>query len=251
VTTAGLRWEAPAGHAGIDPGETHVLAFDADHPALDRHALELLLSPDERARAGRLARPADRGRFVAGRALLRETLARYTGGSPARIRFSYAASGKPALAPGDDGLDLRFNASGSHGLVLVALRRGSDVGVDVERIHPVREGSAESAMTPGEFARYQSLAEVEREHFFFQTWAAKEAVSKSLGEGLRLGFADFTIPPGGGRVSWRDGCEASGTPAAWALPLPPPHAGFAAAVAFTAAPGAIRLRNAFESRTAT
>jgi hypothetical protein len=66
VTTAGLRWEAPAGHAGIDPGETHVLAFDADDPSLDPHALTSILSEDERARARRLVGDIDRRRFIAG-----------------------------------------------------------------------------------------------------------------------------------------------------------------------------------------
>ena len=120
--------------------------------ALHIAELAALLSPDERARALRLVREADRHRFIAGRALLRRTLAGCLGVPAEAIRFDYSAAGKPALAAGFEASDLRFNASASGGVALVALRHGGDVGVDVERIRAARDGVAASVVLDAESA---------------------------------------------------------------------------------------------------
>jgi 4'-phosphopantetheinyl transferase len=229
-------------------GETHVYAFDADHMAKDLDALEAVLSIDERERAGRFVEPPDRRRFIAGRALLRRTLADYTGVEAADIRFEHAENGKPALA---GAAALRFSVSGSESLVLVALRQHSEVGVDIECVRPVDDRIAQAAMTADELARHEALPGGERERNFFSTWVAKEAVSKALGRGLRLGFADFACPPSGGRIAWPTARAEHVELPAWVQPLPVLRAGYAAAVAFTAEPAAIRLWSDLESRMAT
>jgi 4'-phosphopantetheinyl transferase len=239
-----LRWEASVGRPAIAPGECQVIAFDLDAAALHIAELAALLSPDERARALRLVREADRHRFIAGRALLRRTLAGCLGVPAEAIRFDYSAAGKPALAAGFEATDLRFNASASGGVALVALRHGGDVGVDVERIRAARDGVAASAMTADEFAHYGSLAPAERLRYFTETWAAKEAVSKALGTGIRVGFSDFAVPATGGPVRWREDRDSAVRSPAWVVPLPSPQPGHAMAVAFTSPPPAIRLLDA-------
>ena len=243
MSAAELRWGAPGRQPALDTGETHVFAFDADDAARDLDALEALLSVDERARAGRLLKAIDQRRFIAGRGLLRRKLSRYAGVAAADIRFEQAAYGKPALA---GAAELRFSISGSEGLVLIALREGSEVGVDVERVRPVDEVIAQGAMTAGEFARHEALPSGERERNFFSTWVAKEAVAKALGRGLRLGFTEFACPPSGGRIEWSAARAAGMRPPAWVQPLPVPRAGYAAAVAFTTEPGAIRTWSELE-----
>lgn len=246
MSATGLRWEPPTGRPALVPGETHVYAFDADETGQDLDAFEAVLSIDERSRAQRLVEPVDRRRFIAGRGLLRRTLADYTGVAVGDIRFEHPESGKPALA---GGATLRFNASGSGSLVLIALCQGCEIGVDVERIRPIDDRIAKDAMTADEFARHRDLPDAERERHFFATWVAKEAVSKALGSGLRLGFSDFSCPRPGGRIEWSVSRADCIRPTAWVCSLPAPRAGHAAAVAFTAEPAAIRLWTDFNGCT--
>jgi 4'-phosphopantetheinyl transferase len=97
---------------------------------LDHGAIELL-SADERARAGQFMFDRDRRRYIAARARLRIILARYVGQAPAALQFHYGPHGKPAL----DGIS--FNLSHSADLALLAVSRGTVVGVDIERVRPI------------------------------------------------------------------------------------------------------------------
>jgi phosphopantetheinyl transferase len=73
-------------------------------------ALEAMLDPGERARAGRFTFPADRRDFVAAHGLFKEMLAGWLGLSPSQLRMSVDAPGaKPRLtAPGYVGLDVNI-----------------------------------------------------------------------------------------------------------------------------------------------
>ena len=95
-----------------------------------------LLSIAEQERASRMLLPATRTQFVVGRGLLREILAGYLSTSPTALHFDYGARGKPRLLNGND---LHFNLSHSADLLVVAIRRGDEVGIDVEKIRPVDE----------------------------------------------------------------------------------------------------------------
>jgi len=161
-------------------------SLDADGPA--REALARALSDDERARADRFRFARDRHRFVAGRGILRVILARYLASSPPRIRLRYGPWGKPMLAPEPGAPDLRFNVSHADGLVLVAIARGREIGVDVERIAPERATAAMIArcLTHREGAALRRLPPEKQPAAFFRCWTRKEAVLKGRGEGLTL-----------------------------------------------------------------
>ena len=156
------------------------------------------LSPDERERADRFVFARDRDRFVAGRAFLRLLLAQYLGCEPRALRFRYGPNGKPALA--DERSDLHFNLAHSGALAVCALARGSELGVDLERLRPIRdaEGVVRSAFSPREVARLESLPETARLRAFYEGWTRKEAFLKALGHGLArpLDSFDVTLGPG-------------------------------------------------------
>ena len=90
------------------------------------------LSADERQRADRLHRPADRRRFVAARGWMRVLLAHQLGCGPGAVRIVAGEHGKPQLA----GSELRFNAARSANVAVYATSWTSEVGVDVEAIRP-------------------------------------------------------------------------------------------------------------------
>jgi 4'-phosphopantetheinyl transferase len=167
--------------------------------ALDglRHLDEASLSPDERARAARLAAGDVRRRFVASRAALRDILAAYVGASPAGLRFRYGPHGKPALAPPLEWL--HFNLAHSQDLAVVAVAR-RPVGVDVERVRPLADGPlalAARTFAPGEVAALRAAPQSQQLDEFFRYWTCKEAYVKARGAGLSLPFDQFTVelPP--------------------------------------------------------
>ena len=91
------------GRLELAEDEIHVwsaaLDLDDDEPAATLPLLAGTLSSDEAERAKRYLIEHVRRRFIVCRGILRTILGRYLGCAPARLRFTYGARGKPALAP--------------------------------------------------------------------------------------------------------------------------------------------------------
>ena len=142
------------------------------------------------------------------------------------------ARGKPRLAPGvstSDATDrLEFNWSHSGDFALVALARGCELGVDIERFGK-NQRSLEIARRFFDPAEADALAELRasaRDHAFIKLWCAKEAVLKAVGEGLSFGL---------GRLAFTQRADAD-----WALERVDPALGRAPdwqLTSFEAAPG--------------
>jgi 4'-phosphopantetheinyl transferase len=159
-----------------------------------------ILGVEERDRAARFHRAADRDRYEAAHGGLRLILAGYLSADPAGLRFTLARHGKPALVREAGWPDLRFNLSHSGDLAAVAVAVGREVGMDVERIEPGRAGMdiALRFFSRREVAALRQLAESDRSRGFFACWTRKEAYIKGRGEGLSLpldGF-DVSLAPG-------------------------------------------------------
>jgi 4'-phosphopantetheinyl transferase len=194
------------------------------HARLDEHrgrlpALGATLSADERERADRFRRAADRESFTLRRGLLRELLGRYLELEPAAVRFSYGRWDKPSV----DG-DLAFNASSSGGHALFAFARGRAVGVDIERLREIgdMEGVAARIMSARGLADYR--AEWDRVRALYAVWTQKEAYVKALGDGFAAPLDAFDVPL---RVSAGTATMVEGR----RIEVLPAPAGFAAAVA--------------------
>jgi 4'-phosphopantetheinyl transferase len=203
------------------------------------------LSPDELARAARYRRPADRERFIAGRAQLREILGHRLDRQAASLQFEYSASGKPSLGAAANAGLLHFNASGSEGLGLVALRVGAEVGVDIERrrVMPDADALAARLLSADEQAAFARLPASERMHRFFDAWVRKEALAKSLGTGLRDGLDRLSIHPWPLEGAFRVDLPRDGqTITQWVAPLALPDAGYTGAIASSHPFGTIEFR---------
>ena len=150
---------------------------------------------------------------VSSETALRRVLGRYLGEAPAGIELARGEHGKPRLAEEPD--RLAFNLSHSGELALIAVARGREVGVDVEREKTERDlvAIAERALAPEAAAAVREAAESERTRLFYELWAQHEARLKCLGVGLGT---PLTWPPAPVAVQ--------------ALPVDP---GYAAAVAVT------------------
>jgi 4'-phosphopantetheinyl transferase len=197
-----LTGDAPR-ELSIEREEVHVWRASSDLGAATVGRLARTLSPDERARADRFRLDRDRDRFIAGRGVLRALLARYLARPPAGIRLRYGARGKPALAAEPDGVepdapDVRFNLSHADGLVLYAVARGREIGVDVERVvpHLATARMVERCLTDREGALVRGLDPAEQPAAFFGCWTRKEAYLKGLGLGLALPPRHVEVSPG-------------------------------------------------------
>jgi 4'-phosphopantetheinyl transferase len=83
---------------------------------------------------------------------------------------------------------LRFSVSRSGSLGLLAVTRGREVGVDVERIEPRRALGpiADQLFAADEAAELRLLPRERRIARFFALWTRKEAYAKALGVGLAI-----------------------------------------------------------------
>lgn len=198
-----------------------------------------VLGPQERDRADRFLRPADRARYTASHAALRLILARALGGDPGEIAFAAGPAGKPELAGPARGLGA-FNLSHSGTRALVGLTRGAEIGVDVEAIRPLPDALriARAHFSSDEATALAAVASADVERAFFGLWTRKEAVVKALGAGLSLPLDRFSVsvPPAAPRLLRIDG------PGGWTLADVAAGPGTAATVAVRAVDAAITTR---------
>lgn len=139
-----------------------------------------MADPDRRARCDVCRMREDRLRAIAGDHLARIMLAELCGVEPDSVRFARSEAGKPYAV----GLQAHFNISHSGHYVVCAVSRRS-VGIDIERMRPIREKLARKVCTQAEWEWYQRAAGSEdATRRFFRIWTTKEAYFKWLGSGI-------------------------------------------------------------------
>lgn len=117
--------------------------------------------------------------------LLRRVLGERLGRPAGELQLRRGERGKPELAGGE----LAFNLSHSGGLALIGIAAGGAVGVDLERVRPLRRLDllAEGALTAAERDSLRGVGgEAAQARWFLRRWTAKEAVAKAFGLGLAL-----------------------------------------------------------------
>jgi 4'-phosphopantetheinyl transferase len=148
------------------------------HADLDQYPVELVqpwLSQDELERALRFRRVVDRRRFQVGRGLLRWLLAQYLDDDPASLHFNYSPLGKP-LHP-----HIHFNLAHSENLWVCGLSWQAPLGIDAEKIRPMRDNSALLMLL-------DPLETPQDDQGFLRQWTYREAYGKALGVGLLKGL---------------------------------------------------------------
>jgi 4'-phosphopantetheinyl transferase len=244
-----IEWRSASALPALGPGDVRVWIVELDaglNPADDEDAVEpgpelALLAPDEQVRAARFVRARDRRRFARCRAALREILGCLLGRPPGSLRFRAGGQGKPELDPQEltkDQTDrrhaLRFNVSHTGELALIAVCRGRELGVDLERVRPILEAQSivASFFSMAEAAEFASIAEDARALAFFRGWTRKEAILKGLGVGLAGLAARYDTRFGTSELlPWFTPATPSPQVDGWLLWEAAPRAGFVAALA--------------------
>lgn len=218
-------------------GEIRLLILNLkDFKGFRERALDLL-SPDERERAERFKVPEAAERFTLARGLLRRALGGVLGEEPASLEFSYGPQGKPGL----EGKAVSFNLSHSEDWAAIAIAKGREVGVDLEKIRPHEPRLAERYFSAPEAILYRATVREKQELAFFHFWTAKEAYLKARGVGISGGlkghsFSDpWEVPP---RLTWAGGDAEE--PARWSFHRFWPAEGVIGTLAYTGGPAIIR-----------
>ena len=175
------RWRSFSHWPELGENETHVWKVDLNRVRSHTRDFEPILPLSERREASKHAVPLERDLHILTCALRRSILARYLRAKPSELKFTYNQYGKPQLRSGE----LRFNVSHSFGLLVCAVSRCFDVGVDVQRIRMGVEENIAGWFLPLRTLRLlETLPQPLRTQTFFQGWARMEAYGKALGLGL-------------------------------------------------------------------
>jgi len=178
-------WSAPN---EMENRAVHVWGFSLDGSLSFLEQCRSWLSEDERGRAARLIRQQDHVRYVLAHGGLRGVLSRYLGIGPYDIELSHSEAGKPFVRGELGGQSaITFNMSHAHGRALIAVSKGQEVGVDLEKVRSDVEVAklSERYFAPSEQATIMQSTQEQRATRFFRYWVAKEAVLKAQGIGLR------------------------------------------------------------------
>jgi phosphopantetheinyl transferase len=146
------------------------------------------LSPAERERYAGYMNTIVARRFALGRALLREVLGCALGAVPECIPLCEGVHGKPALGGAWRARQLWFSVAHCEDLLLVALSRTADVGIDLERSRSIEqwERVADRVLSPTERAQLRHAVEEGEDAgiVFLRHWCRVEAELKAIGCGI-------------------------------------------------------------------
>jgi 4'-phosphopantetheinyl transferase len=175
-------WSVPAGDLRLPLDEVHMWRVGLQMESSALWACWDLLSPEETRVASSYRFVKDLREFVITRAVLRQVLARYTGQSPADLRFESSSAGKPVLLGAHSP---HFSVSHCADLALIAVARVR-IGIDVEHVRPGNfwQKVIGQCLSPRERAYLEALPAKSRTQALYRVWTRKEAVLKAVGTGL-------------------------------------------------------------------
>jgi phosphopantetheinyl transferase len=160
-----------------------LLASDAE---LDR--VLGVLEGEERVRFATYTNAVVARRFAIARGTVREVLGSVLGLDPSAVPLHHGLHGKPALARGAGLRPLWFSVAHCEDLVLVAVSRTMDVGVDLERARSIEqwERVADRVLDPAERAQLRDAVEAGHDAgtAFLRHWCRVEAELKAIGCGI-------------------------------------------------------------------
>lgn len=172
-----LQPEALANNAVL-----HLLAWEYPSPAHFAFRWNTWLDEAEQQRAEGISHAIRRYQFLISRAVLRWCLAQGLGQTPAQLQFGYDSKAKPFLK---GQAKLFFNLSHSCDLGLLALWSGGEVGVDVEKHHPlIRTQVLKRIAHPLECAAILARVAPLRDQAGLRLWVRREAMAKVQGQGI-------------------------------------------------------------------
>jgi 4'-phosphopantetheinyl transferase len=176
----------------LEPDVVDVWSAPLDVDDAELEEMLRRLSPGEQARVKALPEEKAVRQYIVSRAMQRQLLASYVGGSPSDIQFGYVAMGKPTLSRPNP-IGLQFNTTHSGRLVIIAVTAHRDVGVDVEQVRSVPRALkvARRCYSSEEYDRIADLEGEELDREFLSIWVKREGTAKARGDSVWRGLASW------------------------------------------------------------
>jgi len=149
-----------------------------------------VLSREERRKANAFRFKKHRTLYLASHHFLRQVLSHYGPLKASEWQYAYNDFGKPSISNAISE-PLFFNLSHTDGMIVCAISKTHEVGIDVERCRPIENFSDLCAYCLHERERHalsDHHSPSEQTRLFFTYWTLKEACIKAWGKG-------FTISP--------------------------------------------------------
>ena len=194
------------------------------------------LTRPEQARFDRYQGDLDRRMFLLGRVMSRRLVGGALDVAPGAWQWREGPHGRPEIA--DPPTPLHFNLAHSAGLVVCALARGREVGVDVEDLErpPLDSRMVPRYCAPAEAADIEAQGAAWRDRFLTY-WTLKEAYLKARGLGISVPLREisFVLQPDGAQITFLG--SLAGTPTDWTFQLERPTGRHLVAIAVASAAG--------------
>jgi 4'-phosphopantetheinyl transferase len=176
------------------PGRIEVWTLPVSPAVLQDHSLPKLLSSEENLRINRFHKPEDRARYIVAHVGLRSILDQYFAIHKESQTFDRTRAGKPFLVKARGNDPIYFSLAHSGALVLIAVSRDMEIGVDVEAMDPTIDLSDATAFcTPVEISWLSRLQVSQRISALYRIWTIKEALAKAQGVGLRISLVEISV----------------------------------------------------------
>jgi len=189
-------WEKPPAELSISRSELHVWRVHLDNVNYPLKYLISLLSPEEMKRSKSFMFERDQHRYQITHSMKRLILGGYLGCDAQCLRFEVGNYGKPSLASLQNSLNIQFNLSHSHKLILIAITLADSIGIDIEYYKKKLsiESLAEIIFSPFERNFFSALnSQQEKKEVFFRCWTRKEAYLKAIGTGLTQDISRISV----------------------------------------------------------
>ena len=177
------------------------------------------LDAAERGRYERFRQPGDRAMFLLGRVMARTLVGLALGVPPASWRWREGERGRPEID--EPACGLSFNLAHSAGVVVCALARDAQVGVDIEyRRRPILDPTiVPRYCSPAEAADIQSQGQDGWHDQFLRYWTLKEAYLKARGLGIAVHLSDLSFELAAAGITLHFLNSLAGNDAGWAFTL--------------------------------
>jgi len=178
-----------AGRFAERPSRPDVWVIDHGEEAFLALAEAAPVAEEDKVRVGAVTRDEPRRALMARRVALRVILGTYLARDPESVRIVASPGGKPTLVPKvGDPMRLTFSVTHSGELLCIAVSSSASLGLDVERYREVSRALSIASrwFSESEAEDLRATAEADQGVAFIRTWAAKEALAKRHGAGMRL-----------------------------------------------------------------
>ncbi len=178
-----ILWEMPPVQLSISRSELHVWQVNLDNINYQHKYLISLRSSEEIKRSKRFIFDRDRHRYQITHSMKRLILANYLNCDPKYLKFELGKQGKPSLTELQNYLNIQFNISHSHRLILIAITAEDSIGIDIEyNVKGISVANLSEIIFSSEekiiFSTLQS--EQEKTQAILRCWTRKEAFLKCM-----------------------------------------------------------------------